>query len=138
MTTQTVPRGGRSRKHGRQREGGRGMDKQTLEDYPNIQAEIRQLQAEPVRQQSRESRERLAVLQTQKQEIQDFLEGLPTSRERLVAGQIAEFGGPVPWKKIAAALGYTWSVDKARYVYKKICRAYFSEDAAEQGKEGVQ
>lgn len=94
-----------------------------LEDYPNILTELSCVSRLP----GRESVEiRRKVLLEKKQEVEDFVETLPTAKERLVARQVLRYGAPIPWTAIARTMGHRWTTDQLRYQYKRLCSRYFT------------
>ncbi|MBE6723468.1 MAG: sigma-70 family RNA polymerase sigma factor [Ruminococcaceae bacterium] len=113
------------------------MTREQLEDYPNIVAEIADLQeylhtvvGDTVQDGSSgyphpilirglpagdAERRRIKTLTAQKAEIEQFVDGLPTAKERRVFRYRVMDG--FTWGTIAAKMGYRYSVDGVKKIY---------------------
>lgn len=123
------------------------MTKELLEQYPDIVAEIEELEVEihkpvadtvlrslhehPYTQHSVSIRgvpklaakkSRLELLKAHKAEIEAFVEGLPTVRDVRLVRCVIQYGAKHPWKLIIKDLGYSYTERIARYEYEKIIK----------------
>ncbi|WOC33039.1 MULTISPECIES: hypothetical protein [Caproicibacterium] len=116
------------------------MTREQLEDYPNIVAEIADLQeylhtvvGDTVQDGSsgyphsilirglpagEKERQRIKALAAQKIEIEQFVDGLPTARERRLARAVMKYG--TRWDVIRRELHSAKSADAVRMAYCRI------------------
>ena len=124
--------------------GGKNLTKELLEQYPDICAEIKELEQrmrEPVTDTVSGSSEdypytqhavsikgippdmaqQREILLRQTLEIESFIALLPESRQRRIAKAVIEHGKLPPWPKIARKLGYPPSAaESLRKTYDRI------------------
>lgn len=119
------------------------MTKELLEQYPDICAEIEEIKADKttdtvsasseeypfglhtvtIRGTEESKAKRLGDLYRQKTEIEAFMESLEDSKERRVI--YYRIKKSYPWRIVAARMGYRFSEEQVRHIYRKVCQKYF-------------
>lgn len=97
------------------------MNRMLLEAYPLILAEIRELeerlQKAPHRPGHGELRRRLEMLQAAREQIEEFVAGLPGFRARRIVRLKALEG--LSWNEVARRAGTDMSSEAARSIYRR-------------------
>lgn len=119
------------------------MTKELLEQYPDICAEIEEIKADKTTDVVSASStdypyslhtvtisgiegakaKHLRELYRQKTEIEAFMESLEDSKERRVI--YYRIKKSYPWRIVAAKMGYRFSEERVRHIYRKACQKYF-------------
>lgn len=97
------------------------MTRLEFENVPALREELALFERAGQREEARRARSLI-------EEAQALARSLPDPNARLVARKVLEHGAPIPWKRIAAQLGYRWTVGKARYAYSRVCALCFPPD----------
>lgn len=92
------------------------MKKELLEQYPDICGELEELQKH------RLFPDRQRELQARKEEVERFVDSLPTSRQRMVAMLRAMQG--LTWQQVAGRMGHRHSADSVKKIYYKIINEF--------------
>lgn len=90
------------------------MTKELLEQYPDICGELEELQKH------RLFPDRQRELQARKEEVERFVDSLPTSRQRMVAMLRAMQG--LTWQQVAGRMGHRFGIRHVQRIYKEIIK----------------
>lgn len=119
------------------------MTKEQLEQYLDICEEIAELKQDKVTDIVRASStefpyslhtvtitgpeeaktKRLGELGQLKSQIEAFIDSLDNSKERRVLYYRIKKG--YPWRIVAAKMGYRYSEERVRHIYRSVCKKYF-------------
>lgn len=119
------------------------MTKEQLEQYLDICEEIAELKQDKITDVVRASStefpyilhtvtitgpeeakaKRLGELGQLKSQIETFIDSLDNSKERRVLYYRIKKG--YPWRIVAAKMGYRYSEERVKHIYRKLCKKYF-------------